>query len=93
VRCGLVVRSRCATAALHRFLIPGDPALTIGCVKGGEAISDVEDALYSAVQLFGGPAIPSTFPVQRMMRDAKITHIYEGTNQTQRVVMSPAILR
>jgi alkylation response protein AidB-like acyl-CoA dehydrogenase len=33
------------------------------------------------------------FPVERMMRDAKITQIYEGTNQIQRVVMSRALLR
>jgi alkylation response protein AidB-like acyl-CoA dehydrogenase len=33
------------------------------------------------------------FPVERMMRDAKITQIYEGTNQIQRVVMSRAMLR
>jgi hypothetical protein len=35
----IVVSSRYETAAFHRFLIPGDPALTIGCVKGGEAIT------------------------------------------------------
>ncbi len=33
------------------------------------------------------------FPVERMMRDAKITQIYEGTNQIQRVVMSRALLK
>ncbi len=46
-----------------------------------------------AVQLFGGAGYTSDFPVERMMRDAKITQIYEGTNQIQRVVMSRALLR
>ncbi|MGU3438387.1 acyl-CoA dehydrogenase [Actinomycetes bacterium M1A6_2h] len=46
-----------------------------------------------AVQLFGGAGYTRDFPVERMMRDAKITQIYEGTNQIQRVVMSRAILR
>ncbi|WP_024802428.1 acyl-CoA dehydrogenase [Nocardia sp. BMG51109] len=46
-----------------------------------------------AVQLFGGAGYTTDFPVERMMRDAKITQIYEGTNQIQRVVMSRAILR
>ncbi len=46
-----------------------------------------------AVQLFGGAGYTTDFPVERMMRDAKITQIYEGTNQIQRVVMSRALLR
>ncbi|MGV9413339.1 acyl-CoA dehydrogenase family protein [Nocardia sp. NPDC003693] len=47
----------------------------------------------NAVQLFGGAGYTTDFPVERMMRDAKITQIYEGTNQIQRVVMSRQILR
>jgi alkylation response protein AidB-like acyl-CoA dehydrogenase len=46
-----------------------------------------------AVQLFGGYGYTVDFPVERFMRDAKITQIYEGTNQIQRVVMSRALLR
>jgi alkylation response protein AidB-like acyl-CoA dehydrogenase len=46
-----------------------------------------------AVQLFGGAGYTKDFPVERMMRDAKITQIYEGTNQIQRVVMARALLR
>jgi alkylation response protein AidB-like acyl-CoA dehydrogenase len=45
-----------------------------------------------AVQLFGGAGYTMDFPVERMMRDAKITQIYEGTNQIQRVVMARALL-
>jgi alkylation response protein AidB-like acyl-CoA dehydrogenase len=51
------------------------------------------DVTESAVQLFGGAGYTSDVPVERMMRDAKITQIYEGTNQIQRVVMSRALLR
>jgi alkylation response protein AidB-like acyl-CoA dehydrogenase len=46
-----------------------------------------------AVQLLGGAGYTKDFPVERMMRDAKITQIYEGTNQIQRVVMARSILR
>ena len=46
----------------------------------------------NAVQLFGGAGYTQDFPVERMMRDAKITQIYEGTNQIQRVVMARALL-
>ncbi|WP_134772660.1 acyl-CoA dehydrogenase family protein [Ornithinimicrobium flavum] len=46
-----------------------------------------------AVQLFGGYGYTKDFPVERMMRDAKITQIYEGTNQVQRVVMARQLLK
>src|SRR5262249_61034243 len=41
-----------------------------------------------AVQLLGGYGYTKDFPLERMMRDAKITQIYEGTNQIQRLVMA-----
>jgi len=47
----------------------------------------------NAVQLFGGYGYTTDFPVERFMRDAKITQIYEGTNQIQRLVMSRQLLR
>ncbi len=46
-----------------------------------------------AVQLLGGYGYVSDFPVERMMRDAKITQIYEGTNQIQRMVMARQLLK
>jgi alkylation response protein AidB-like acyl-CoA dehydrogenase len=45
-----------------------------------------------AVQLLGGYGYTRDFPVERMMRDAKITQIYEGTNQVQRIVMARHLL-
>ena len=45
-----------------------------------------------AVQLFGGAGYTSDFPVERMMRDAKITQIYEGTNEIQRMVIARSLL-
>jgi alkylation response protein AidB-like acyl-CoA dehydrogenase len=45
-----------------------------------------------AVQLLGGYGYTTDFPVERFMRDAKITQIYEGTNQVQRVVIAKALL-
>jgi alkylation response protein AidB-like acyl-CoA dehydrogenase len=45
-----------------------------------------------AVQLLGGYGYTKDYPVERMMRDAKITQIYEGTNQVQRIVMARALL-
>ena len=46
-----------------------------------------------AVQLHGGYGYTREYPVERMMRDAKITEIYEGTSEVQRMVVSAAMLR
>jgi alkylation response protein AidB-like acyl-CoA dehydrogenase len=46
-----------------------------------------------AVQILGGYGYIKEFPVERMMRDAKITQIYEGTNQIQRVVIGRHLLK
>jgi alkylation response protein AidB-like acyl-CoA dehydrogenase len=55
--------------------------------------SDVAmDVTTDAVQLLGGYGYTKDFPVERMMRDAKITQIYEGTNQIQRVVIARSLL-
>jgi len=47
----------------------------------------------NAVQIFGGYGYTKEYAVERFMRDAKITQIYEGTNQAMRLVLSGAILR
>jgi butyryl-CoA dehydrogenase len=46
-----------------------------------------------AVQLFGGYGYCSDYPIEKYMRDAKITQIYEGTNQIQRLVIGRALTR
>ncbi len=46
-----------------------------------------------AVQLFGGYGYMHEYPIEKYMRDAKITQIYEGTNQIQRVVIGKSILK
>jgi butyryl-CoA dehydrogenase len=46
-----------------------------------------------AVQIFGGYGYTKEYPVERMMRDAKITEIYEGTSEVQRMVISANVLK
>ena len=46
-----------------------------------------------AVQVLGGYGYISEYPLERMMRDAKITQIYEGTNQIQRLVIAREMLK
>ncbi len=58
------------------------------CFASDTAMSVTTDA----VQLLGGYGYTKDFPVERFMRDAKITQIYEGTNQIQRVVIAKGLL-
>jgi alkylation response protein AidB-like acyl-CoA dehydrogenase len=46
-----------------------------------------------AVQILGGFGVTKASPVERMMRDAKVTQIYEGTNQVQRMVIAGHIMK
>jgi alkylation response protein AidB-like acyl-CoA dehydrogenase len=59
------------------------------CLASDVAMSVTTDQ----VQLLGGYGYVNDFPVERMMRDAKITQIYAGTNQIQRVVMARQLLK
>ena len=84
----LVYRA-CATAD------EGDPHGELG-VLGAMAKAFASDVAMKvttdAVQLLGGYGYTREFPVERMMRDAKITQIYEGTNQIQRMVIAKKLL-
>ena len=51
------------------------------------------DVTRRAVQLFGGYGYTRDYPIERMMRDAKITEIYEGTSEVQMMVISGALLK
>ncbi len=46
-----------------------------------------------AVQIFGGYGYTKDYPVERFMRDAKITQIYEGTQEIQRMVIARALAK
>ena len=47
----------------------------------------------NAVQLFGGYGYVKDYPIEKYMRDAKITQIYEGTNEIQRFVIARELLK
>jgi alkylation response protein AidB-like acyl-CoA dehydrogenase len=72
----------------------GEPNLGFVSAAAKCFASDVAmEVTTDAVQLFGGAGYTRDFPVERMMRDAKITQIYEGTNQIQRMVMARNLLK
>jgi alkylation response protein AidB-like acyl-CoA dehydrogenase len=71
----------------------GDPDLPFFGAAAKCYASDVAMQITTdAVQLLGGAGYVKDYPLERMMRDAKITQIYEGTNQIQRVVMARQLL-
>jgi alkylation response protein AidB-like acyl-CoA dehydrogenase len=93
----MAMQTEAARTLVYRAcsLVDDDPHGELG-VTGAMAKCFASDtamaATTDAVQLFGGYGYTKDFPVERYMRDAKITQIYEGTNQIQRVVIAKKIL-
>lgn len=95
----MAIRTEAARAMVYRAcaaIDAGDPDHNLSYL-GAAAKSFASDTAMSvatdAVQLLGGYGYTKDFPVERYMRDAKITQIYEGTNQVQRVDVSKHVLR
>ena len=94
----MAMRTEAARLLVHKacaLIDEGDPhgELTMAgamakCFASDTAMSVTTDG----VQLLGGYGYTKEFPMERFMRDAKITQIYEGTNQIQRVVMARQLL-
>ncbi|MGH9065596.1 MAG: acyl-CoA dehydrogenase family protein [Acidimicrobiales bacterium] len=94
----MAMRTEAARGLVYRacaMIDDGDPDSQLSmagamakCFASDTAMSVTTDA----VQLLGGYGYTRDFPVERMMRDAKITQIYEGTNQVQRVVIAKRLL-
>jgi alkylation response protein AidB-like acyl-CoA dehydrogenase len=89
-----VAAARTLVYAANASAERGDKDLTFLSSASKTFASDTAmEVTTDAVQLFGGYGYTKDFPVERMMRDAKITQIYEGTNQIQRMVMARQILK
>src|ERR1700677_1570066 len=95
----MAIRTEAARALVYRAcstIDAGDPDGSLSYL-GASAKSFASDTAMSvatdAVQLLGGFGYTKEFPVERFMRDAKITQIYEGTNQIQRVVIAKHLLK
>jgi alkylation response protein AidB-like acyl-CoA dehydrogenase len=94
----MAMRTEAARLLVHKacsLIDAGDPGgeLTMAgamakCFASDTAMSVTTDG----VQLLGGYGYTKEFPMERFMRDAKITQIYEGTNQIQRIVMAKRLL-
>lgn len=93
----MAMRTEAARTLVYRAcsLVDGDPEGALSrtgamakCFASDTAMAVTTDA----VQLLGGYGYTKDFPVERYMRDAKVTQIYEGTNQVQRVVIAKQLL-
>jgi alkylation response protein AidB-like acyl-CoA dehydrogenase len=94
----MAMRTEAARTLVYRacsVVDAGDPDGDLSMI-GAMAKCFASDAAMSvttdAVQMLGGYGYTKDFPVERLMRDAKITQIYEGTNQIQRVVIAKRLL-
>src|ERR1700742_2179701 len=90
----MTIAARQLTYAAAAMSERGDPELTFAGAAAKCFASDAAmEITTDAVQLLGGYGYTRDFPVERMMRDAKITQIYEGTNQVQRIVAARQLLK
>jgi alkylation response protein AidB-like acyl-CoA dehydrogenase len=94
----MAMRTEAARSLVYRacsVIDAGDPdrdLSMIGAMAKCFASDTAMAVTTDAVQLLGGYGYTTDFPAERFMRDAKITQIYEGTNQIQRVVISKRLL-
>ena len=71
----------------------GKPCTKESCMAKLYATDAAMSIATDAVQILGGYGYIREYPVERLMRDAKITQIYEGTNQIQRLIISGQLLQ
>ena len=82
----LVYEAACACDA-------GEPFTHLAAMAKLVASNNASDVTRRCVQLYGGYGYTRDYPIERMMRDAKITEIYEGTSEVQRMVISANLLK
>ncbi|MFZ0665563.1 MAG: acyl-CoA dehydrogenase family protein [Acidimicrobiales bacterium] len=94
----MAMRTEAARALVYKacsLIDAGDPdgdLSMIGAMAKCFASDTAMSVTTDGVQLFGGYGFTTDFPAERFMRDTKVTQIYEGTNQIQRVVIAKRLL-
>jgi alkylation response protein AidB-like acyl-CoA dehydrogenase len=94
----MAMRTEAGRALLYRAcaMVDDDPTgelTSFGAMAKAFASDVAMQVTIDAIQLLGGYGYTKDFPVERFMRDAKVTQIYEGTNQVQRVVIARELLK
>jgi alkylation response protein AidB-like acyl-CoA dehydrogenase len=94
----MAIRNEAARALVYRACSmvdhdPGGELTLFGAMAKSFASDTSMQVTIDAVQILGGYGYTKDFPVERFLRDAKVTQIYEGTNQVQRVVIARELLK
>jgi alkylation response protein AidB-like acyl-CoA dehydrogenase len=94
----MAMRNEAARALVYRACAmvdhdPGGELTQFGAMAKAFASDSAMSITVDAVQLLGGYGYTKDFPVERYLRDAKVTQIYEGTNQVQKVVIARELLK
>jgi len=92
----MATRTEAARALSHRAAARKDAGEDITLYASMAKLFASETAMWvttQAIQLFGGYGYMRDFPVEKLFRDAKVTEIYEGTSEIQRVVIARALNR
>ena len=90
----MAVRVHASRALLHAAAAAKDRGESIGAHAAMCKLLASETAVWvttQAMQIFGGYGFMKDYPVERLFRDAKVTEIYEGTSEIQRVIISRAL--
>jgi alkylation response protein AidB-like acyl-CoA dehydrogenase len=92
----MATRTEAARALAHRAAARKDAGEDVTAFASMAKLFASETAMWvttQAIQLFGGYGYMRDFPVEKLFRDAKVTEIYEGTSEIQRIVIARALAR
>ena len=92
----MATRTECARQMVRHAASLKDAGVKYSKESAMAKVAAAEAAMWvttKAVQVHGGLGYTKSYPVERYMRDAKITEIYEGTSEVQRIVISAALLK
>ncbi len=92
----MACRITAARQVLHAAAAAKDRGEDVGAVASMAKLLASETAMWvttQAVQIFGGYGYVTEYPVERLFRDAKVTEIYEGTSEIQRIVIARSLLQ
>jgi alkylation response protein AidB-like acyl-CoA dehydrogenase len=78
-------------SAAHKIDVSGEPSAVDAAMAKLFATDAAMRVTTDAVQVFGGYGYVQDYPVERYLREAKVTQIFEGTNQIQRMVIARSL--
>lgn len=84
--------SRCLVNNTMKLIDAGSLVQKEGAIAKAFVTDSMQEVVSNAVQVFGGYGYSKEYPVEKLMRDAKVFQIFEGTNQIQRVTIAKNLI-